>query len=79
MSLPKLNIGEQFKHLYDEHELAKDSYYKAFSAVGRKYGAAGNYLSSVEQTMEDVARFESASRAWDDVRQQMLDFVKANA
>lgn len=77
--MARTEIDAQWQLLCDEQEQAKTNYYKAFAAVGRKFGAVGNDSSSVNPTTQELASFESAWDAWENVKERMVRFVKTHA
>jgi hypothetical protein len=73
------DIGEQWGRLCDEHEAARDAYFRAFSAVNQKFVAIGNSTSTANPTEGELSDFQKTWQAWQEVKRRMDEFVKSYA
>jgi hypothetical protein len=73
------DIGEQWGRLCDEHEAARDAYFRAFSAVNQKFAAIGSNRPRVNPTEGELSDFQKTWQAWQEVKRRMDDFVKSYA
>ena len=69
-------IGAQWQKLCEEHEAARDAYFRAFAAVNQKFAAIGKGTSSVNPTSAELSEFEKTRHAWQDVIRRIGEFVK---
>ena len=73
------DIGPQWQTLCEEHEAARDAYFRAFAAVNQKFSAIGRGTSRVDPTNAELTEFEKTRHAWQDVIRRMGEFVKRYA
>ncbi len=60
-------VGAQWQKLCEEHEAARDGYFRAFATVNQKFEAIGRGASSVNPTSSEQSEFEKTRYAWQDV------------
>jgi hypothetical protein len=73
------DIGPQWQTLCEEHEAARDAYFRAFAAVNQKFSAIGKGRSNANPTNAELAEFEKTRHAWQDLLRRMGEFVKRHA
>jgi len=69
-------ISPQWQKLFDEHEAARDAYFRALAPVSQKFAAIEKGTSSVNPTDAERSEFERARHAWQDVLRRVGEFVK---
>jgi hypothetical protein len=69
-------IGAQWQKLYDEHEAARDAYFRAFATVNQKFSAIGKGATDVNPTSAELSEYEKTRHAWQDVLRRIGEFVK---
>jgi phage-related protein len=69
-------IGPQWQKLCEEHEAAREAYFRAFAAINQKFVAIGKKTSNVNPTVAELTEFETTRHAWQDVIRRMGEFVK---
>jgi hypothetical protein len=74
-----LSQAQHWQKLCEEHEVARAAYFAAFGAVNAKFAAIGAGVSATNPTLDELSAFESTWKAWQDVKDRMNSFVKANA
>jgi len=72
-------IGPEWQKLCEEHEAARDAYFRAFAAVNQKFSAIGKGTSSVNPTSDELTQFEKTRHAWQDVIRRVGEFAKKYA
>jgi hypothetical protein len=69
-------VGAQWQGLCEEHEAARDAYFRAFAAVNQKFDAIGKGTSTVFPTGAELSEFEKTRHTWQDVIRRVGEFVK---
>jgi hypothetical protein len=72
-------IGPQWQKLSEEHEAAREAYFRAFAAVDRKLSAIGRGTSDVNPSNAELIEFERTRHAWQDVLRRIGELVKKYA
>ena len=71
-------IHAEWQKLCDEHDAARDEYFKAFAAVNQKFVAIAKGTSRTNPTMKELDAFDAAWDKWEGVKRRMHEFVKKN-
>lgn len=69
-------VRAQWEELGQEHEAARDAYFRAFATVNRKFEAIGRGTSTANPTGAELSEFEKTRHAWQDVIRRVGEFVK---
>ena len=72
-------IGPQWQKLCEEHEAARDAYFRAFGAVNQRFSAIARGTSNVNPTNAELTEYEKTRHAWQDVIRRMGELVKRYA
>lgn len=75
----EIDIGVEWQILCDQHEAAKHAYFHAFGAVNQRFSAMGRGVATANPDEQMLSEFDATWLAWEDVKQRMDAFVKANA
>ena len=70
--------NNKWRQLCEEHDVARERYYRAHAAVASKFGAIASGEATCNPTQVELDEREAAWDAWEDVKQRMDEFVKAN-
>lgn len=70
------NVYTEWQKLCDEQEVARDTYFQAFTTVNKKFSAIGQGTSSDNPSEDDLSKFEETWQTWEDVKKRMDQFVK---
>ncbi len=73
------SLGEQWQVLCDEHEAARTAYLKAFSTVNSKFASIGAGAWQINPSNEELSKFETTWKNWQEVKERMDSFVQAHA
>lgn len=74
----QINVYAEWQKLCDEHESAREDYFRAFTTVNQKFAAIAQGTSSINPGDDELSEFETTWQRWVDVRRRMDEFVKAH-
>ena len=72
-------VGAQWQELCEEHDAAKDAYFRTFATVKRRFEAIGTATPTAGPTGAGLSEFEETRHAWQDVIRRIGEFVKTHA
>ena len=74
-----IDISAEWQKLCDEHDAARDAYFKAFAVLNQKFAVIGQGKSNANPTDDELAEFEKTWDVWEDIKRRMSAFVKEHA
>jgi len=72
-------IYAEWEKLCEEHEKAREAYFKAFACVNQKFAAIGRGTSNENPSDNELSEFDEAWNAWENIKNRMHKFVKDHA